>query len=147
MSQGFVDVGDGRVWFEKAGDGPSIVFLHPGLWDSRTWDDQFADFSATYRCVRYDFRGYGRSDRPEPGRSYSHVDDLAAVMDAVGIDRAALVGCSMGGSTAIDAALVHPGRVTALVLAGSGINGDFDLTADEEAELERVNGPVEKSDA
>lgn len=145
MSNGFVDVEDGRLWFERAGDGPPIVFLHPGLWDSRTWDEQFAAFSGTYTCVRFDFRGYGRSDRPEPGRPYSHVDDLAAIMDAVAIDRAALVGCSMGGSTAIDAALTHPDRAAALVLAGTGINGNFDLTAEEEAELERLNKPVEEA--
>ncbi|HET8526357.1 MAG TPA: alpha/beta hydrolase [Actinomycetota bacterium] len=145
MSEGFVDVEDGRLWFETAGDGPSIAFLHPGLWDSRTWDEQFGLFSESYRVVRYDARGYGRSGRPEPGAPYSHVQDLVAVMDAAGVDRSALVGCSTGAAIAIDAALTHPGRVTALVLAGAGINGDFDLTADEEAELERLNGPVEEA--
>jgi 3-oxoadipate enol-lactonase len=143
MSEGFVDVEDGRLWFEKAGDGPSITFLHPGLWDSRTWDEQFGPFSRTHTVVRYDARGYGRSSRPEPGAPYSHVEDLVAVMDEAGVDRTALVGCSMGAATAIDAAITHPGRVTALVLAGAGINGDFDLTPDEEAELERLNEPVE----
>jgi pimeloyl-ACP methyl ester carboxylesterase len=119
--------------------------LHPGLWDSRTWDEQFGPLSESYTVVRYDARGYGRSSRPEPGAPYSHVGDLVAVMDAAGVDRAALVGCSMGAATAIDAALTHPGRVTALVLAGAGINGEFDLTADEEAELERLNEPVEEA--
>jgi pimeloyl-ACP methyl ester carboxylesterase len=66
-------------------------------------------------------------------------------MNAIDIDRAALVACSMGAATAIDAALTHPERVTALVLASAGINGDFDLTTDEEAELERLNGPVEEA--
>jgi pimeloyl-ACP methyl ester carboxylesterase len=122
-----------------------IAFLHPGLWDSRTWDEQFRSFSRSYTVVRYDARGYGRSSRPEPGAPYSHVEDLVAVMDAVGLDRAALVGCSMGAATAIDAALTHPERVTALALAGAGINGDFDLTTDEEAELERLNRPVEEA--
>ena len=145
MSEGFVDVEDGRLWFETAGDGPSIAFLHPGLWDSRTWDDQFGPFSRTYRVVRNDARGYGRSSRPQPGMQYSHVDDLFTVLDAVGVDRVALVGCSMGAATAIDGALTHPERVSALVVAGSGINGDFDLRADEEAELERLNGPVEEA--
>jgi 3-oxoadipate enol-lactonase len=145
MTDGFVDVEDGRLWFETAGDGPSIVFLHPGLWDARTWDEQFGLFSRTYTVVRYDARGYGRSSRPEPGLPYSPVDDLVAVMNEAGLDRAALVGCSMGAATAIDAALTNPGLVTALVLAGAGINGDFDLTTDEEAELERLNGPVEEA--
>src|SRR5262245_34087788 len=145
MSEGVVDVQDGRLWFETEGNGPSIAFLHPGLWDARTWDDQFSLFANSYRVMRYDARGYGRSSRPEPGRPYSHVEDLISVLDAAGIDRAALVGCSMGGATAIDAALVHPARVTALVLAGTGINGDVDLTDEEEAELERLDLPVEEA--
>ena len=145
MSEGFVDVEDGRLWFETAGGGPPITFLHPGLWDSRTWDEQFGLFSSTYTVVRHDARGYGRSSRPEPGAPYSHVEDFVAVMDAAGVDRAAIVGCSMGAATAIDAALTHPGRVTALVLAGAGINGDFDLTPEEEAELDGLNAPVEEA--
>lgn len=145
MSEGFAEAEHGRLWFETAGDGPAIVFLHPGLWDSRTWDGQLEVFSKRYRVVRYDARGYGRSSRPEPGIPYSHVDDLVAVMDAVEVDRAALVGCSMGASTAIDAALTHPARVTGLALAGSGINGDFDVTPGEEAELEWLNAPVEEA--
>ena len=94
-----------------------MVFLHPGLWDSRVWDEQFGVFSRTYRVLRYDLRGYGRSSRPEPGKPYSHVADLAAVMDAAGVDRAAMIGNSMGGRVAIDFALTYPGRVAALILA------------------------------
>jgi 3-oxoadipate enol-lactonase len=139
MERDILEFDGGNLDWESAGEGAPIVFLHPGLWDRRTWDDQFGVFSKTYRVVRYDARGYGRSSRPEPGRPYSHVDDLAAVMDAAGVARAALVGCSMGGSTAIDFALVHPERVAALVLAGSGLNAFDDLTAEEEAELERLN--------
>jgi 3-oxoadipate enol-lactonase len=138
-----VEVNDGMLEFDVAGEGLAVAFLHPGLWDRRTWDHQVGLFAKTYRVLRYDARGYGRSSRPERGRPYSHVEDLVAVMDAAGIDRAALVGCSMGAATAIDAALVIPERVTALVLAAPGINGDFDLTAQEEAELERLHGPVE----
>jgi len=145
LDEGVVEIEGGAISWEAAGEGPAIAFLHPGLWDRRTWDEQFERFSKTYRVVRYDARGYGRSSRPEPGRPYSHVQDLFAVLDAVGADRAALVGCSMGAATAIDAALTDPDRVTALVLAGSGINGDFDLTSEEETELERLDVPVEEA--
>jgi pimeloyl-ACP methyl ester carboxylesterase len=99
------------------------VFLHPGLWDGRVWDEQFAVFSRTYRVLRFDFRGYGRSSRPDPGLPYSHVSDLSAVMDAAGIERASLVGNSMGGRVAIDFALTHPERVDALVLAATNVGG------------------------
>jgi pimeloyl-ACP methyl ester carboxylesterase len=140
---GVIEFDGGTLAWESAGEGPGVVFLHPGLWDGRVWDEQFGVFSRTYRVLRFDFRGYGHSSRPEPGRAYSHVDDLAAVMDAARIERAALVGCSMGGSTAIDFALVHPSRVWALVLAGSGLNAfDDRLTPQEEAELERLSAPV-----
>ena len=144
MESGVLVYDGGALAWESAGEGPDVVFLHPGLWDGRVWDEQFGVFSRTYRVLRFDFRGYGRSSRPEPGRPYSHVDDLAAVMDAASVERAALVGCSMGGSTAIDFALTYPSRVSALVLASSGMNAfdDDRLTPEEEAELERLDAPV-----
>lgn len=129
---GIVEVNGGTLEYDVAGEGPAaVVFEHPGLWDRRAWDDQFDVFAPSYRVVRFDARGYGRSSRPEPGRPYSHVDDLAAVMDAAGVDRAALVGCSMGGGTALNFALTHPDRVAALVLAASGLD-DFEGTPEEE---------------
>jgi 3-oxoadipate enol-lactonase len=143
VESGVVEHDGGALAWESAGEGPAVMFLHPGLWDGRVWDEQFGVFSSTYRVLRFDFRGYGRSSRPEPGQPYSHVDDLAAVMDAASVGRAALVGCSMGGSTAIDFALEHPSRVSALVLAASGLNAfDDRLTPQEEAELELLNAPV-----
>ena len=98
MESGLAEIDGGALAWESAGEGPDVVFLHPGLWDSRVWDQQFGVFSKTYHVVRYDLRGYGRSSRPEPGKPYSHVDDLAAVMDAADVDAAALVGNSMGKS-------------------------------------------------
>ena len=143
MESGVLEYDGGALAWESAGEGPDVVFLHPGLWDGRVWDEQFGVFSRTHRVLRFDFRGYGRSSRPEPGRPYSHVDDLAAVMDAASVERTALVGCSMGGSTAIDFALEYPSRVSALVLASSGMNAfDDRLTPEEEAELELLDAPV-----
>jgi len=140
-----VDVNGGRLEFDVAGDGsPPVVFLHPGLWDRRTWDDQFGVFAKTYRAVRYDARGYGRSSRPEPGHPYSRVDDLAAVMDATGVDRGALVGCSMGGGIALDFVLAHPERVSALVLAAPGLAG-FEGTSDEEAAWQAEWGELDRA--
>ena len=128
---GVVEVQGGSLVWESAGEGPAVVFLHPGLWDRRVWDGQVGVFSETYHVVRYDLRGYGRSSRPEPGAPYSHVADLATVMDAMGFERAALIGNSMGGRVAIDFALTHPVRVTALVLAEPAISG-FEGTSEEE---------------
>lgn len=139
-----VEVDGGRLEFDVAGDGPAVVLLHPGLWDRRTWDDQFGVFSRTHVVLRYDARGYGRSSRPEPGKPYSHVDDLTAVLSAAGIDHTALVGCSMGGGTALDFALDHPDRVTALVLAAPAVSGIEEGTPEEEAWFAQRQAPIDE---
>jgi 3-oxoadipate enol-lactonase len=136
--QGFVPVEGGRLWYEAAGSGPPVVLVHGGLWDSRMWDDQFPALAERYSVVRYDLRGYGRSDRPSG--PYSHIDDLAAVLAHAGIERAALVALSMGGAIAVDATIEQPELVSALVLAGTGLSG-FDFSDD----LERAYAPVEKA--
>ena len=92
MASGVVEFDGGSLAWESAGEGPDVVFLHPGLWDGRVWGEQFGVFSRSFQVLRYDFRGYGRSSRLEPDRPYSHVEDLAAVMDAAGVERAALSG-------------------------------------------------------
>jgi pimeloyl-ACP methyl ester carboxylesterase len=143
MEGGLLEFDGGTLAWESSGAGPGVLFLHPGLWDSRVWDEQFGVFSRTYRVVRYDFRGYGRSSRPEPGKPYSHVSDLAAVMDAAGVERAVLIGNSMGGGVAVDFALTHPARVSALVLASPALSG-FEGTQDEEAAWEAAFADVER---
>lgn len=129
--QGIVDVERGTLWYEVAGVGPAIALVHPGLWDARAWDAQFEVFAERHHVVRYDVRGYGRSSRPEPGVPYSHVRDLVAVLDAAEVDRASLVGNSMGGSIALDFALARPERTTALVLVASAVGGLEDTDEDE----------------
>jgi len=116
--------------------------IHPGLWDSRTWDPQIQAFTEEHRVVRYDVRGYGRSSVPSPGRPYSHVRDLLTVMDAHEVERAALIGCSMGGAIAVDAALSAPERVTALVMVASAVGG-VASTPEEDAWWEARDAPVE----
>lgn len=141
--EGFVDLADGgRLAFEDVGAGPVVVFLHPGLWDMRTWDPQVPTFlAAGYRVVRYDLRGYGRSSRPVPGAPYSHVEDLERVMDHLGIETSALVGCSMGGRIAIDATLTAPERVWGLVPVAAGVSG-FEPSAEEDDRWEEAMAPA-----
>lgn len=139
---GVVEVNGGTLEYDVAGEGPAVVFLHPGLWDRRTWDDQFDVFAERYRVVRFDARGYGRSSRPEPGFPYSPVDDLAAVMDAAGVDRSALVGCSVGGATSLEFAVEHQDRTTALVLASTALPGLEDFTDEEESWFEGRLAPI-----
>jgi 3-oxoadipate enol-lactonase len=86
------------------------------------WDDVVPLLADAFRIIRYDARGFGESSRPPDG-PFARWDDLFAVMDAAGVDRAHLVGVSQGAETALDAALVNPGRVDHLVLVGAGMRG------------------------
>jgi len=121
---GYVQSGGARIYYESAGSGPNLVFIHAGVSDSRMWDPQFAAFPEKFRVVRYDHRGFGKSTQPE--ESFKLRGDLRSVLEHLGIVRAVLVGCSMGGSTALDYALEHPEQVAGLVLVGSGASGLFD---------------------
>jgi pimeloyl-ACP methyl ester carboxylesterase len=140
----FLDLSDGaRLHYEIGGEGPAVTLLHPGLWDMRTWDREVQTFrDAGFRVLRYDARGYGKSSRPEPGASYSHVGDLAALLEATGVIHTALVGCSMGGGTELEFALAHPERVWALVLVASALPG-FEPTEEEEEWDAQVEAPIQ----
>jgi 3-oxoadipate enol-lactonase len=138
---GVIELADGgHLAFEDVGEGPAVVLLHPGLWDMRTWDPQMPTFTgAGYRVIRYDLRGYGRSSRPT-SEPYSHVEDLRSLLDHLGVEQAALVGCSMGGLVAIDATLTDPSAVWALVAAAAAVSG-FEPSAEEEDWWEDAMAP------
>jgi pimeloyl-ACP methyl ester carboxylesterase len=116
-----VDVNGARLWVEEEGAGPAVLFVHGGLGDSRLWEPQVPLLAQRFRCVRYDLRFWGRSE--SPGVEYSALDDLFGVLDALGVERAALVGLSLGGGLALDAALARPERVWALVHVAAGVSG------------------------
>jgi 3-oxoadipate enol-lactonase len=105
------------------------VLLHAGVGDRRLWDEQMDAFAEHFRVVRYDARGFG--DSPLPGGPFSFVDDLCALLDHLGLERAALAGNSLGARTALEHALIHPERTSALVLVGAPPMG-----APSSAELE-----------
>jgi len=122
MTSTMVTVDGGTVWADDSGgDGPPLVLLHPGVGDSRIWDPVLAPLTARYRVIRYDARGYGQS--PAPAAKFSLLGDLVAVLDHYGVQKAAFVGCSQGGGSALALALEQPGRVSALVLLCPGIPG------------------------
>jgi pimeloyl-ACP methyl ester carboxylesterase len=96
--------------------------IHAGVADSRQWNNEFKHFSRKYKVLRYDMRGYGKSE-PSEG-DFNHMLDLAAVLDALEIrEPVVMMGCSMGGGLAIDFALDYPSKVRALVTVGSGPSG------------------------
>ena len=116
-----IEVGGTAFGYDEAGEGPAVVLLHAAIGDRRMWDAQFTALAATHRVIRYDRRGFGET-ADGPGE-YAHFEDLLALLDARGIERAALVGASMGGACALDAALAAPERITRLALLGSGLTG------------------------
>jgi len=119
---GVAEVNGTKLYYETAGKGPAVVLVHGGLVDSRLWNDQMKEFAKHHRVVRYDLRGFGRSAAaPQP---FSHIEDLRALMDFLKIERATVVGLSLGGIIAADFALEHPERVDRLVLVGAGLRGD-----------------------
>jgi 3-oxoadipate enol-lactonase len=109
------------LYYEAAGTGEPVVFIHAFSLDRRMWDAQVAAFGEGYRVVRYDLRGHGASVAPtEP---YTGFGDLRELLDELGIDRATLVGLSAGAELAVNFALAHPERVRRLVLAAPGLGG------------------------
>jgi 3-oxoadipate enol-lactonase len=121
MSTGRIPVDGTSLYYEITGSGSPIVFLHGFALDHRLWDDQVAAFSAGHRVVRYDLRGFGQS--PPGSVPYTHAGDLHALLDHLALDRAALVGLSMGGGAAINYAVLHPERVSALVVVDPSLGG------------------------
>jgi len=117
-------------------DRPTVVFLHAGVADRRSWAPAMEAMSTTHRAVAYDRRGFGDT-ACQPG-PHSHLDDLRAVLDHLGAGSVVLVGNSQGGRIAIDFALHSPGRVRALVLVAPAISG--------QPEPDSLPGPVTRLD-
>jgi len=115
-TSGKAEVNGGHFYYEVDGHGPPLIFLHAGIADSRMWDSQVKYFSDKFTVVRYDLRGYGKSDPPTA--PYIPAEDLYALLQFLKMDRASIVGSSIGGTQAIDLAAAHPQAVTALVVVG-----------------------------
>jgi 3-oxoadipate enol-lactonase len=139
-----VPVAGGSVAYDEIGSGPPVVLLHGAFLDRHTWDLQLPALAARHRAVRYDIRPFGESTVPD--QPYRTIDDLLALMDALQIERAHLVGHSFGGGVAIDFALAHPDRVASLVLVNSGVNG-APMPADEQKEAMQVFVSARESEA
>lgn len=117
----WVQVDGARLSYSCRGEGPPVLFVHEATLDRRMWEPQLP-LGARWRLLGVDLRGFGRSS--PPGESpYSHADDLAAFLDALGIASAAVVGASLGGRVAAQFAVAHPQRVSALGLIGASLDG------------------------
>jgi pimeloyl-ACP methyl ester carboxylesterase len=144
---GFATAEDGtRLHVEEAGSGPPVLFVHEFGGDHRSWEPQIRRFSRTYRCIVYAARGYPPSDVPDDVSAYSQdlaVTDAIAVLDHLGIDRAHVVGLSMGGFTSLHLGLRRPDRARSVVAAGVGYGAHPDAVASFRDEAEAIAAAIE----
>jgi pimeloyl-ACP methyl ester carboxylesterase len=128
-----------RLYYEEAGSGAPIIFIHEFAGDHRSWEPQMRFFSRYFRCIAYDARGFPPSDVPEEGERYSQAharDDVVAVLDHLKIERAHVVGLSMGGFAALHVGISYPKRVCSLVIAGCGYGAEPDKKENFRAECQ-----------
>jgi 3-oxoadipate enol-lactonase len=138
---GFVDVPGGRLYFEVEGSGHPLLLIHGALGNLRMWDGQVPAFADRYRVIRYDTRGFGRSETEHV--PFSNRADAAAVLEQVGAKSCHLIGQSMGGIYALDLTVEHPELVDSLVLVASGVAGfqpqlPDGVEREPEAEMQRL---------
>src|SRR5919197_357838 len=114
---------DVRLYYEETGSGAALLFVHEFAGDHRSWEPQVRHFGRRYRCITYAARGYPPSDVPAELERYSQaraVADAVAVLDHLSVERAHVVGLSMGGFCTLHLGLRHPHRALSLVVAGCG---------------------------
>jgi len=138
------NISGSKIYYEASGSGTAIVFLHDGLLHSASWDEVWRPLARKYHVIRYDRRGYGRSD---PATSpFSPVEDLAKLLRHLKVEHALIAGSSSGGALAIDFAIKHPEMVDGLFLVGPVLHG-MEFSAAFRDRANRNNEPMERDDA
>jgi len=130
----------GNLYYETAGRGHTLVLIHAAFLDSRMWDREFKLYSENYQVIRYDVRGFGKSDRPRD--KFSDYKDLYSLLKHLGVGKACLLGISNGGRIALDFVSMHPEMVEALILVGTGVRGYQISGPDEEKEWNEFDARV-----
>ena len=128
-----------KLYYEEAGEGFPIVFVHEFGGDHRSYEPQIRYFARCYRCIAYNARGYPPSDVPDEEQDYSQErarDDIRAVVDGLGIDRAHVVGISMGGFATLHLGMAYPERARSLVVGGCGYGAEPGKRGQFQAEAE-----------
>lgn len=111
VKRGRVEVGNGSLYYEEAGRGEPVIFVHGHSLDHRMWDEQFPVFAKKYRVIRYDLRGYGISSSQTEDYQFTHAEDLVTLMDSLHIKKAHIVGLSLGGFITADMLAYFPDRM------------------------------------
>jgi pimeloyl-ACP methyl ester carboxylesterase len=119
---GFLEVDGGRIYYEVEGEGHPLLIIHGGLGSLRMWDGQAPAFAERYRVIRYDTRGFGRTETDDEAE-FTNRGDAVAVLDHVGATSAFVVGQSRGGVIGLDLTIDQPDRVDALVSVAGGVGG------------------------
>lgn len=136
------------LYYEEAGSGTPIVFVHEFATDHRGWEPQMQYFARRHRCAAFNARGYPPSDVPENLDAYGQeiaANDIAHVMRHLGIDRAHIVGLSMGGNATLHFGLLHPGRALSLTVAGAGYGSNPNETGQFRADAVAMAERYEKA--
>ena len=139
-----------KLYFEEVGQGTPILFVHEFASDWRGWEPQLREFGKRHRCITYSARGYTPSDVPADAGAYTYehvMRDAVAVLDHLKIDKAHLIGLSMGGYTSLQVALNHPERVHSMVLAGTGSGSERWYTADLHKHSQALGDTFERDGA
>ena len=130
-----------RLFFEETGSGTPVIFVHEYAGDHRAWEPQMRHFGQRYRAITFAARGYPPSDVPPDVARYSQAraaDDIAAVLDHLRIDRAHIVGLSMGGFATLHFGFRHPSRALSLCVAGCGYGAEKEHRDRFRAEAEAI---------
>jgi pimeloyl-ACP methyl ester carboxylesterase len=140
---GFVSVPGGSLYYEEDGAGPAVVLIHAGVANLRMWDPLVASLSSRYRLIRYDTRGFGRTESEHA--EFSNRADVVAVLDHAGVDKATVVGASRGGMIALDSVIEYPDRFEGLVVVAGGVGGYQPPDIEEDEALWKEAGRMEEA--
>jgi pimeloyl-ACP methyl ester carboxylesterase len=139
----YIHAPDGtKLYYEEIGTGSAVVFVHEYAGDHRTWEPQMRHFARSHRCITFSQRGYPPSDVPKDPARYSQdhaVADTFAILEGLGIEKAHIVGHSMGGYTALHLGIRHAERCISVVAAGCGAGSLAEPARVEQERLQAIN--------
>jgi pimeloyl-ACP methyl ester carboxylesterase len=143
ITKEYMNLDGARIYYETAGQGNALLLAHAGFVDSRMWDEQFEFFAQHYQVIRFDMPGFGRSD-PAQGPVVRR-REIYSLMKHLGIQKATLVGCSMGGANVLDFALDYPEMAQALILVSTAPGG-FELQGEPPPGLMEMISALQQND-
>jgi 3-oxoadipate enol-lactonase len=144
ITSGSVAVEKAAIYYDVSGKGDAVIMIHGGLLTKEMWDSSFEKLARQYRVVRYDARNHGKSRSEEA--TFAHFSDLKTLMDDLRIDKAVIMGLSLGGKIAIDFALKYPDRVNGVILVSPGLSGFEFHGSENQAYDEKFNAAVQSGD-